>query len=92
LGIKSTCWFVEKEEELRFRCQLHTDSEEFTLLNIQALSWHTNNCIGKIFHVQHLDNVLNILVFFLDANTHRLAESGTETQALPHCSSLEVKV
>jgi len=66
--------FVQEEKELRLSSKLNTDSQTLTLLNVETFTRHTNNGISVFFHVQELDNLIDIVELLLTRDVGRLAE------------------
>jgi hypothetical protein len=88
LAVKPRCRLVEEKEKLRLRGELHADSEKLALLNVQALARHTNHCARKLGHIEHLDDLLDVVVLLFLADVFWLPQHCTETKRLSHGSSL----
>jgi hypothetical protein len=92
LAVETRCWLIKEQEQLRLRSQLHTDGEQLALFNVQTFAWNTNDCICEVCHVQHLDHLLDVIVFFLLANRFGLAKHSREAKGLAHRGGFQMKI
>lgn len=84
--------FVKEQKKLRLGCQLNANGKKLALFDIQSFTWRTNNSLCEVFHFQHLDNILNIVILFLSRNALWLTKQGTESQGFTNGCSFEVKI
>jgi hypothetical protein len=92
LRIETTGRLIEEEEQFRLGDKLDADGEEFALLDVEALTGNADHGVGVLFHAEHLDDLLNELKLFLLANCLGPTQHGTETETLPDCSCVKVKI
>lgn len=92
LRVETTSRLIKEEKKLRLSCQFDTDSKKLALFNIQALAGNTDDGIGKVAHVEHVNNLLDESELLLLGNSLGLAEHGAEAQALADGSGSQVKI
>jgi hypothetical protein len=92
LRVKSTGRLIKEEKQLGLSSELDTDGQQLALFNVETFSWDSNDGIGKVFHVQHLDDVLDKVVLFLLADSLWLAKHCTKTQAFTNSGSFQMQV
>lgn len=83
---------VQEEKQLRLRSELDTNRKQLSLLNIKTFARYTDDGIGKVAHVQHLDDFLDIVVLLFLANRLGLSEHRGELKRFAHSSCFEVKI
>ena len=74
LRVETTSRLVKEQKKLRLRGEFDTNREKLALFDVQTLAGNTNNSFGEVFHVEHLDNILDIVVFLLLAHVLRLSQ------------------
>jgi hypothetical protein len=62
------------------------------LLNVQALTGNTDNGVGKVRHVQHLDDFFDIVVLLLLANMFGLTQHGRKLKRLANSGCLKMEI
>jgi hypothetical protein len=92
LTIKTRCRLVEEEEQLWLRSKFNTDGEKLALLNVQALAGHTDHCASELGHIEHLNDLLDIVILLFLADVLGLPQHCTEAKRLSHGSSLEMQI
>jgi hypothetical protein len=65
LAVETRCWLIKEKKQLRLRSQLHTNCEQLALFNVQTLAWHADDGVREVRHVQHLDDLFDVVVFLL---------------------------
>ena len=88
----SSCKSTTEDEQRRFRCQLHADAEKLPLFHVEAFSQLADHSFRKVFHPQHVDNVLHVLVLVLFRDRPRLAQDRAEAQRFPDRGSFKMHI
>lgn len=92
LRVQSTSRFVQEEEKLRLRGEFHADCEELALFHVQAFSGDADDCLCEIFHVEHLDDVFDVVILLLGAYGLGLAEYCGEAERFADGGGFEVEI
>lgn len=90
LRVKTRRGLVEEQKKLGLCCEFNTDSQKLTLFNIETLAWNTNNSLGKVRHVEHLDDLLDIVEFLLLADILGLSKHSGKLQCLANSRGFEM--
>lgn len=92
LRVETGSRLVKEKKELGLRSEFNTDSQEFPLFHVKTLARNTNNRLGKVSHVEHLDDLLNIVELFLLANRRWLSKHGGELQCLADSRGFKMEI
>lgn len=80
LTIKTGSRLVQEEKELWLRSQLNTDGKQLALLDVETFTRYTDNSVGEVAHIQHLDDLFDIIILLLLADMLGLSQHGGEAE------------
>ena len=92
LAVKTTGGLIEEKKKLRFSRELYSNGKELALLHVQTLAGHTDNRVGEVLHIEHLDDLFHVVVLLLLAHSLWLTEHSAESETLTHCGGFQVKI
>lgn len=92
LRIQAAGRFIEEDEQLGAGGELDADGEELALLNVKAFAGDADDGVGKVAHVEHVDDVFDVAVLVLIANRRGLAEHGAEAEAFADGGGFEMEI
>ncbi|KAI6753414.1 hypothetical protein HG531_005583 [Fusarium graminearum] len=92
LRVETRGRLINEQQQRRLGSKFDTDSKTLTLLDVETFTRNTNDSVGIFFHIEQLDDLLDIIELLLLGDVSGLAEEGTEVEGFSDGGSLEMQI
>lgn len=79
-------WLIQEEKQFRLAGQFNSNRQPLALLLIETHATGANHCARDGPHFQQVDDLLAVVVLFLDGHFSRLPKESGESKGLANCS------
>ena len=92
LGVKTGSGLVDEEQQRRLSSKFDTDSKTLSLFDVQTFAGNTDDSIGILFHVEQLDDLVDVGELLFARDMSGLAEESAKVERFADGSGLEVEI